>query len=141
MKKEINSIAEMNQFAAGFLSKLKLGSTATVVGLSGDLGSGKTTFMQGIAAALGIHNQITSPTFVIIKSYTLKSSSYKLLIHIDAYRLENGQELQTLRFQEIISQPTNLVFIEWPERVSDILPKHTQYVYFKFIDDTTREIR
>lgn len=140
MKKEVKSIKTMNAFAADFLSGLAPTTQATIVGLSGDLGSGKTTFVQSIARALGITDQITSPTFVIIKSYALKAKSYNLLIHIDAYRLESATELEALRFSELVSDPTNIIFIEWPEQVKDNLPRTMRTINFTFVDETTREM-
>ncbi len=102
---------------------------ATVIGLYGDLGSGKTTFMKFFAEHFGVEEDVQSPTFVIMKIYKILSSklqapSFSKLIHIDAYRLDSGQELLNLGFQEILSDPRNIVCIEWPERVSEVLPKH-----------------
>ncbi|MEI6058001.1 MAG: tRNA (adenosine(37)-N6)-threonylcarbamoyltransferase complex ATPase subunit type 1 TsaE [bacterium] len=115
---------------------------AYVVGLYGDLGSGKTAFTQLIAKLLGIEEGITSPTYVIEKVYPINSlqTAFKHLIHIDAYRLEKSAELAHLGWSEIISDPTNLVLIEWPERVADIMPADHIRLKFTFIDDTTREI-
>lgn len=138
MKTQIKSLAEMDTFSANYLSGLAPGSTARVVGLSGDLGSGKTTFVQGVARALGIPDQITSPTFVIMKSYELPASSFKKMIHIDAYRLESARELEDLRFNELAHDPSNLIFIEWPERVKEILPPGKKELFFAFIDESNR---
>lgn len=101
-------------------------SGATIVGLYGDLGAGKTSFTQGVARALGIDETIVSPTFVIEKIYELplQGRPFVHFIHIDAYRLEHSSELVSLGWQKIISDPTNLIFIEWPERVGDIMPEH-----------------
>src|SRR6185295_9613936 len=84
-------------------------SKATIVGLYGDLGSGKTCFMQGVGATLGISENIVSPTFVIEKIYKLEHDSFSHLIHIDAYRLEKAEELLHLGWQEIIDNPANLI--------------------------------
>ncbi len=110
---------------------------ATVVGLYGNLGSGKTTFAQCVAEALGVTEHVTSPTFVIMKSYklsvsTLNPKPYNLLLHIDAYRLKNGEELRKLRFEELLRDSSNLVLIEWADLVSDILPKGHAKLYFEF---------
>ena len=95
---------------------------ATVVTLSGELGAGKTTFVQGIARALGVAEPITSPTFVIEKIYSLEGQKWKRLIHIDAYRLADARELAALGWQEIVADPENLVCIEWPEHVAALIP-------------------
>lgn len=99
-------------------------SKATIVGLYGDLGAGKTTFMKSVAEVLGIKETIQSPTFVIEKIYELENQIFKHLIHIDAYRLDSSEELLKLGWQEIIANPQNLICIEWPERVQGVMPLH-----------------
>lgn len=113
---------------------------ATVLGLSGNLGTGKTTFTQTLASLLGVRERVTSPTFIIEKIYALERSGFKHLIHIDVYRLENSQELITLGWETLLSNPSNLILLEWPEKVSDILPSDTIYLQFEYIDETTRKI-
>ena len=113
---------------------------SVVVGLVGDLGSGKTTFSQYIAKLLGVTNIVTSPTFIIEKIYTGTDTVFPQLIHIDAYRLENGRDLSILGFEDILKKKGTLVLVEWPERVRDILPADTLTVNFKFIDENTRSI-
>lgn len=106
----------------------KLG--ATIVGLSGDLGAGKTAFIQAVAKHLGINDKVISPTFVIMKKYTLRNSKdHKFLFHLDAYRLKNEKELLYLGWEEIIGDKNHLVFIEWPENVSKIMPAHSRFIY------------
>ncbi len=96
-------------------------SVATVVGLSGHLGAGKTAFTKAAARILGVTEEITSPTFVIMKMYPVTHSIWKKLVHIDAYRLEQGKELVVLKFDELANDPANLIFIEWPENVKGAL--------------------
>ncbi len=118
---------------------------AIVVGLYGDLGAGKTTLAQCIAEELGVSETVTSPTFVIEKIYRLVASSqypvtrFENLIHIDAYRIENSEELKHLGWQEITSDPKNLILIEWPERVAEIMPGHIK-VNLKHISENSREV-
>lgn len=112
---------------------------ATIIGLKGELGSGKTTFVQNLARELGLTELITSPTFVIEKIYRLTGQKFRKLIHIDAYRLEDGGELLKLGFQELAQDSGNLILIEWVERVSDILGE-TRTIQFKFINENTRQI-
>lgn len=104
---------------------------AVVLALVGDLGAGKTTFAQGFAGALGIKGRITSPTFLIIKSYKLKAISYKLLYHIDAYRLHDPKELADLGFEKILKNPQNIVLIEWADKVKKLLPPDTRWLKFR----------
>lgn len=104
---------------------------ALIVGLEGNLGSGKTTFIQGVAQELGIKDRITSPTFVIMKKYTIEQGEF---YHIDCYRIESDDLLE-LDFKEIISQPGNIIMIEWAEKVRDILPKNTTWIKFEYLLD------
>lgn len=113
---------------------------ATVIALSGELGAGKTTLTQAIARGLGVEENLISPTFVIMKSYKLKTGSWKLLVHIDAYRLKDERELKVLGWDEIISNPENLILIEWPERVPNIIPKHAYNINLGHVDEKTRSI-
>jgi len=104
---------------------------ATVIGLQGDLGSGKTHFVQKFGQVVGIEEHIVSPTFVIMKIYDISWCNFKKLIHIDAYRLENSKELLNLGWEDLISNPENMIFIEWPERVEGIMPKDSKRIIFK----------
>ncbi len=113
--------------------KNRPGKSAKVLGLVGDLGGGKTTFLQGFAKGLGIKEKITSPTFVIMKRF-------KNFYHIDCYRIKKPKELSDLGFKKIISNPENIVAVEWADRIKKILPKGTIWLNFKFIDNKTRKI-
>ncbi len=106
---------------------------AFVIGLIGDLGGGKTTFLQGFAEGLGIKGRISSPTFVIMKRY-------KNFYHFDCHRIKKPKELLELGFNEIISNPQNIVALEWVDRVQKILPEDALILKFEFIDDKTRKI-
>ena len=93
---------------------------ALVVGLSGHLGAGKTAFTKAVARELGITEDITSPTFIILKMYAIPDSytgPWKRLVHIDAYRLERSEELLALNWKQIVSDASNLILVEWPEQV------------------------
>lgn len=151
MKILSRSVEETNKFALDFVKQIseknnknKTGK-ATVVGLFGDLGSGKTTFTQALGKHLGVGEVMTSPTFVIEKRYPLTQSTiYNLqftkLIHIDAYRLDSGSEILKLNFQEDLNSPNNLILIEWPERVEVAMPADIIKINFKFISEFEREI-
>ena len=140
MKRSIRNLGEMEQFAQEILSELPPCRHATLVALSGNLGAGKTAFVKCIARFLGVTEEITSPTFVIEKIYKLQEQKFAHLIHIDAYRLDSGSELANLGWREISENPSNIIFLEWPERVAEILPKDMKKIYFTFIDETTREV-
>jgi tRNA threonylcarbamoyladenosine biosynthesis protein TsaE len=156
MKTVTHSPKETDAFAKKWLEDLIIKrkddekGKAIIVGLYGDLGSGKTTFTQAVARALGIEEIVTSPTFVIEKIYALneekkekidkQSTCFTHLIHIDAYRLEKSDELARLGWNEIIGNPANLILIEWPEKVADIMPADHIKLKFVFLDETTREI-
>ncbi len=89
--------------------------SALVIGLSGNLGTGKTTFIQGFARGLKIKRKITSPTFLIFRSYKLRAANYKFFYHVDVYRIEKAGDIQALGFKEIIKNPKNIVIIEWAD--------------------------
>lgn len=131
---------QTREISREILDNIEAGEEAVVIGLRGDLGSGKTTFVKGLAQALGVGEHVTSPTFVIEKIYTLKGRKFDCLVHVDAYRLESGGELEVLGWKETISNNKNLVVIEWPERVSEVMPKNTAYIDFEFIDENKRKI-
>ncbi|MBU3918296.1 tRNA (adenosine(37)-N6)-threonylcarbamoyltransferase complex ATPase subunit type 1 TsaE [Patescibacteria group bacterium] len=116
---------------------------AIILGLKGDLGAGKTTFVQGVAHGLEISDKILSPTFVILKKFKIFKSENKFqnFFHIDCYRIENPKEILDLGFKEIILDPKNIVIIEWPEKIKTILPEHTMFLNFKFVNINTREIK
>ncbi|MFA6006578.1 MAG: tRNA (adenosine(37)-N6)-threonylcarbamoyltransferase complex ATPase subunit type 1 TsaE [Candidatus Paceibacterota bacterium] len=143
-KHTTKSLEETHKLAADFVSRLPNSQLLTpnsclIFALHGDLGSGKTAFVQGVAKALGVKHHVTSPTFVIQKRYEIPDLS-KNIIHIDAYRLGEGSDMSALRFNETLADPNNIVFIEWPNIVTSALPEHAIPLKFKFIDETTREI-
>jgi len=89
-----------------------------VVSLSGDLGAGKTVFVQGVAAALGVSRRVTSPSFVIVHHY---EGAYPI-VHMDVYRLNSFQEVLDLGFEELLD-PEAIMFVEWGEAVTPLLPR------------------
>lgn len=112
-----------------------------IFALQGNLGAGKTTFIQGVAKALKIKQKILSPTFVVMKDFRLpKNNNFSKFYHIDCYRLDDPSEIITLGFKEIIRNKKNLIFIEWPERIKKLLPANTIWLKFKTLDKNKREI-
>ena len=109
------------------------------MGLSGDLGSGKTTFAKGFCAFFGITEIVTSPTFAIMKNYkaTGADSKIKEIIHIDSYRIE---EIESIGLQEYFKKEDTVILIEWPEKIARFLPKISKNLKFRYIDETTRTI-
>jgi tRNA threonylcarbamoyl adenosine modification protein YjeE len=141
MQLTARSIAELRIFASEFLNDISAkDSAATIVGLSGDLGSGKTAFVKEVAKELGVTDEVLSPTFVLAKFYDLAEQRWKKLVHIDLYRIDDADEIKVLRFEDIASDRKNLVFIEWPKRVSGILPPDSPVLEFTFIDEHSRTI-
>lgn len=112
---------------------------AVVLSLQGDLGAGKTTFLQGFAKGLGVKEKILSPTFVIQKRFSL-NGKFKNFYHIDSYRLNEAKEILELDFKNIISDPENILAIEWPEKIEEYLPKKVIEINFKFVEENKREI-
>ncbi|MDE2188313.1 MAG: tRNA (adenosine(37)-N6)-threonylcarbamoyltransferase complex ATPase subunit type 1 TsaE [Patescibacteria group bacterium] len=156
MKKLLSkSLDDTRRIARDWLGSLpKKEDEAIVIGLSGNLGSGKTAFVQALAAELGVAEQVTSPTFVIEKIYLIGSNGgndpqgsvhpevrlrvWSRLVHIDAYRLESARELEVLNFEELVDDPNNLILIEWPENVREILPESTLTIKCEFVSETER---
>jgi len=132
----ITKSATQTQKAGKLLAESLKGKA--LICLEGELGSGKTTFIQGLARGLGIKERITSPTFVILKRF--KVSKIQHLYHIDCYRIKNPQELLDLGFGEILEEKNAVVVIEWADRIREILPKDRLIIKFEFIDEKTRKI-
>jgi len=139
------NIKETDKIAKIFLNKLlksKKGQQgALVVGLSGDLGVGKTAFTKSVTKHLGIKDRVFSPTYVIMKKYPIKLKEYKFFFHLDAYRLENEKELLNLGWEEIINNKDHLVFIEWPENISKAMPSYSKFVYISSKDNGYRDFK
>ncbi|MEK7195101.1 MAG: tRNA (adenosine(37)-N6)-threonylcarbamoyltransferase complex ATPase subunit type 1 TsaE, partial [Patescibacteria group bacterium] len=106
--------------------KSRLGKTAKVFALQGELGSGKTTFIQGFFRGLGL-KRAPSPTFIIMRRSAVNNKKYKNVFHIDAYRLRRSKELGILGFKEVLVNPRNIVLIEWAERIKKALPKNNAW--------------
>lgn len=108
--------------------------------LYGDLGSGKTTFTKAFARYLGVTEEITSPTFVILKEYRSKRSRIKRLVHVDCYRFDSVEDSESVGLLEYFEENEGIIVIEWPEKIETTLPERTKKIYFSYVDETTRQI-
>ena len=139
-----HNIEETEKYAEKFIGEIiqstKGREGAVVVGLYGELGAGKTVFVKAIAKSFGLVRTVTSPTFVIEKIYKLENTIFKHLIHIDAYRLMGGSELKNLGWEDIVKDKKNIIFLEWPERVKEIIPDDMISVTFKVVGEKERKI-
>lgn len=100
---------------------------AQVIALSGDLGSGKTTFTQFFAQALGIKEKIISPTFIIMRHHLIPESS-KILYHLDLYRIEDPINTKELGLDELLLDINNIILIEWPDKIITNLPNDSTLI-------------
>lgn len=155
-----NSFEETQKLGEGFVKRILLDQRvslskkcAFVIALHGDLGSGKTTFVQGLAKGLGIKRRVISPTFIIVRSYHFSTpprlaglrSKNKLLelkyfYHIDLYRIKSDKDIEGLGLEEIIKDSQNIVLIEWAEKIEKMLPKERWDVRFRYLDENKRRI-
>ena len=130
------SSKETKQIAARLAKTISLSSSrsgALVLALEGNLGAGKTTFVQGFARALGAKENVLSPTFVLIKVYPLNTKRYALrhLIHIDCYRLDSPKDLLHLGFKDLLKDKDAIILIEWADRIRKIIPKDAIWIKFE----------
>lgn len=127
------SVAETEELAARIGAILPVD---TVLALQGNLGAGKTTFVRGLARAWGIQEAITSPTFNL---YTIYKGD-RQLIHLDAYRLGSGADLDALMIEDFL-QPPWCFAVEWPERIPDALPEDAWRLFLTINEDQSHQIR
>ena len=133
MKKEVK-LKELPDFVKGFLSDLN----NNVVGLYGNLGAGKTTFVKEVAKQLGVEEEITSPTFTIQKTYELSGQKFKKLVHIDLYRIEDLEEIKILNLEELFKEKESLILIEWIDKIEDELNDNFLKLEIEHKDDDSR---
>ena len=131
MKTSLFNIERLNSLTKKFI-KLK------IIALYGPLGAGKTTFTKYLAKNLRVEDEVTSPTFTIINNY--QTSDGKDVYHIDCYRLKATDQTDLAQIAEILSDPTNIVIIEWPELIEHLLPEDTLRLKFEIINQDTRKI-
>jgi tRNA threonylcarbamoyladenosine biosynthesis protein TsaE len=118
-----------------------------IVALYGELGSGKTTFIQGVLKGLGIQKRVISPTFVFIREYGLPTDlhGYKheltRIYHVDLYRINSLADARGLGLEEIFNDPKAIVAIEWAEKIKKILPKKRIDIHFQYLTNNQRKIK
>ncbi len=111
---QLTSIQDWDQVASALVPGLRPGS---VIGLSGPLGVGKTTFVQALVRALGGKDVVKSPTFALMRWYHVSYPEIKRVIHVDAYRLEKPEDVLALNLAEELSDDESILVVEWPERM------------------------
>jgi tRNA threonylcarbamoyladenosine biosynthesis protein TsaE len=129
---------ETYQIAAKIAKKLKGGE---IIALEGDLGAGKTTFVRGLARAFGIKQNVTSPTFVLMKIYEIGNKKYEIrnLVHVDCYRLDEVQELFYLGIEEYLNKPAMVVIIEWADKIRVYLRNFKKIKWIKIINKDNKQ--
>ena len=130
-----HSANETLDLAKKFAQDLRPGD---VLALSGDLGSGKTTFIKGIALGLGMKDKdaITSPTFTLMHVYPTKIPLY----HFDLYRLEKPEEIRSIGFEDYVNDESAVSCIEWAERAKNLIPENAKWIDFKVSGKTARRV-
>lgn len=103
--------------------------------LDGDLGAGKTCMSKGIAKGLGIEEEVTSPTFILVEEYHGRMDLY----HFDVYRIDDSEELYFIGFDEYLSKEA-VVVIEWANRIEEILPKERLDIVIEYVQDGGRKV-
>jgi tRNA threonylcarbamoyladenosine biosynthesis protein TsaE len=132
------------------ITELFLKDKPFVLGLEGELGGGKTTFLKGLAKGFGIKEKILSPTFLIFKKFkiplqkrnskTKRNIRPRFFYHLDCYRIEKEKDLLDLGFQKIIADPDNVIAVEWADKIKKIMPLNTIWIKFRFMNKNKREI-
>ena len=140
-----NSFSETQKLGEEYAAQIKNGG---ILCLEGELGAGKTTFTQGLLKGLECEGPFTSPTFVLLKQYKIQDTRNKIqetkseiqnIYHIDAYRI-GEDDLDNLGWEELISEPKNIIIIEWPERIKNKIPKNAKWINFSWLDENKRKM-
>ena len=128
---EVGSVEETWALARQFAAELKPGD---VVCLEGDLGAGKTTFTQGLAAAMGVSGRVTSPTFCLVQEHRGDGA---FLVHMDLYRLHDEADVVAIGWEDYLADGATLV-VEWPERAGSLVPPTARHIVFAHLDGDER---
>ena len=131
---QIKSLESIQEAAHEFVQKM---GDSTVFAFRGEMGAGKTTFIKAVCEELGVKDVINSPTFAIVNEY--RSRTGELIYHFDFYRINKLEEVFDFGYEDYFFSGA-LCFIEWPEKVEDLLPGDCINVYISEKEDRTREI-
>ena len=141
MEITVKNETEMLAFAIKYAQSLKPGQ---IIGLVGELGAGKTVFTKGLAKGLGINQNVSSPTFNLMRLYEIRTGKanpdIKKLCHIDAYRVNNEFEIIDVGAEDFIGQKDTVTVIEWADNIRDILPGRTTIINFKILAGQERQM-
>ncbi|WP_251422945.1 tRNA (adenosine(37)-N6)-threonylcarbamoyltransferase complex ATPase subunit type 1 TsaE [Veillonella agrestimuris] len=133
---ETHTVEETQEFGRRLGAWVEHREAPICIALVGDLGTGKTHMSQGIAAGLGITEEITSPTFALMNTYT---ASIGHVYHFDLYRLDDVYELENIGFYEYTEQEVSIV--EWADKFTHELPEETLWIYITAMNETSRSIQ
>ena len=131
----ISSLQELDNAAARFL---ELAGGNTVIAFSGELGAGKTTFIQAICRNLGIEVEVNSPTFSLVNEYFTPEGNS--IFHFDLYRIETPEELFDMGYEEYFYSGS-LCLIEWPEKAKELIPENALWVKIEIGENEARQLQ
>ncbi len=132
-----NSAEQTQKIGSDFAKKLK---PMDVVFLKGNLGAGKTTFVQGLAIGLGITSRVISPTFVVVRQHEVFDHEITTLYHLDLYRLKDEGEVKSVDFNDYLDDKKGVVVIEWPEVGQNFIKKDVWEVRIQSTGENSRDI-
>ena len=138
-ERKVESVEETWELAKEFAKRLRPGD---VVCLEGDLGAGKTTFTQGLAAALGAKGRVASPTFCIVREHPIANAAGaacpSMLVHMDLYRLNGEDDVEAIGWDDYLARGAVIV-VEWPERAGSLIPQDACRIVFRHCDADASE--
>ncbi|MCX6797962.1 MAG: tRNA (adenosine(37)-N6)-threonylcarbamoyltransferase complex ATPase subunit type 1 TsaE [Candidatus Falkowbacteria bacterium] len=127
-----------NLFGQKLAASLKGGE---IFALIGDLGAGKTVLAKGLAKGLGVKSRVNSPTFNILKLYSVKNhQNIKYFCHVDAYRLNSAPDLEAIGVKDFLEDKQVVTLIEWAEKIKPLLPKGSKIIKIEHLTDNSRKI-
>lgn len=132
----IPNIEALPQAAHDFIAAM---DDRTVFAFRGEMGAGKTTFIKAVCLALGVEDEVNSPTFAIVNEYRSETTA-ELIYHFDCYRIKTLEEAMDFGFEDYM-ESSALCFIEWPENVEDLLPGDVVNVYITVNEDGSRTLQ